>query len=74
MSQIGTLSFDLTDPDDRAAFATACNAPAMMAAMFEFQQYLREQVKYHEEGDRDDMHGVRDKWYEIMTSHGITVE
>jgi hypothetical protein len=74
MSQTATITFDLTDPDAKVQFYLAANAASMYSVLWDFEQYLREQVKYHDDGTRDDTYAIRDKFYSIMSEHGINLD
>jgi copper(I)-binding protein len=74
MSQTATLTFDLTDPDARAAFSRACNADNAHAALIAIAEYLREQVKYHDEKTRDDIHEMRAKFYGILGDYEVSLD
>jgi hypothetical protein len=69
-----TLTFDLSDPEDKDRHRHAVNAGDVYAVLWEFDQYLREQVKYQTEDTRDDTYAIREKFYSVMSEHGITLE
>jgi hypothetical protein len=71
MSQIATLTFDLTDPEANYAFNLAMKAPDMRNALIEYEQYLHDQYKYQNEDTRDDIYDIRKKFYEVMLEHSI---
>lgn len=71
MSQTATLTYDLTDPDARDAFALACKAPDLLRALLEFDQYLHDQVKYHERKDQHDVEQVRHRFLSLMRDNDI---
>jgi hypothetical protein len=74
MSQTATLTFDLRDPDARAAFSRACNADNAHDALQAISMYLREQVKYHDAKTRDDIHEVRAKFYGILGEYELSLD
>jgi hypothetical protein len=46
----------------------------MYSALWDMDQYLREQVKYHEPDQRDDTYEIRQRLHSIMSEHGITLD
>jgi len=74
MSHTATISFDLRDPEAKEQFRMACSAAAMYSALWDMDQYLREQVKYHEPDQRDDTYEIRERLHTIMSEHGITLD
>lgn len=72
-TQTGTLTFDLTDPDARRAFLLASRASNMLAAVQEFDQYLRDEIKYKNPKLRDGAESIRARLHEIMSEEGITI-
>jgi len=69
-----TLNFDLSDPEEQEQHRKTLKAEAMHSALREFGEYLREQVKYQTEDTRDDTYAIREKFYSVMSEHGITLE
>jgi hypothetical protein len=74
MSQTVTLTFDLTNPDARAAFSRACNADNAHAALSAIAEYLRDQEKYHEPKTRDDIYEMRARFYGILGEYELSLD
>jgi hypothetical protein len=68
------LTFDLSDPEDKDRHRRAVNADAVYSVLWEFEQYLRDQVKYQTEDTRDDTYAIREKFYGVMSEHNITLD
>lgn len=69
------LKFDLSDPDDTYEFESASNAGNLRLALWDIDQYLREQMKYNDSITDDgykELEKTRDKLHEIMDDYGIT--
>jgi len=56
----------------RMEYMRATQADRMCSFMWEFQQYLRGQVKYAAEPD--DVYDIYDKWFEMMNEEGVDLE
>ena len=69
-----TLTFDLSDPEEREQHRKMLKAEAMHSALWDIGQYLRDQAKHHSDDTRDDAYDTRRKFFEIMSEHGITLE
>jgi len=55
------LTFNL--PDDQDEFRSASRAGEAFAALWKFNEYLRDQEKYVEPEHRDDLAAVRRRWF-----------
>ena len=73
MTQTATLTFDLRNPDAKREFELATKAEDMAAVLREFDDYLRNQIKYLEKDEQDDIATVRDTLHTKMLAHGINV-
>lgn len=45
-TQVGTLTFDLTDPEGQRSIELALKAPKMLSALWDVDNWLRDQLKY----------------------------
>lgn len=61
-----TLTFDL--PEEHEEFMSAVQGNAWNVAIFEFDQWLRSQIKY---GDRDELQEVRDRLNQEVMERGL---
>lgn len=69
---VGSLQFDLTDPDGKAAFDQACNARMYLAALWDTANFLRDAVKY---GDHElDAEAMQKKFLTILDECKIRLE
>lgn len=68
-----TLEFNL--PEDQHDFYCAVNGAKWMSAMWELDQYLRNQLKYEaEQLSEDKLNAIkefREKLHEILTEEGL---
>ena len=69
-----TLTFDLSDLEERELHRKMLKAEAMHSALWDIGQYLRDQAKYHSDDTRDDAYDTRRRFFEIMSEHDITLE
>jgi len=69
-----TLTFDLSDPEERELHRKLLSAEAMHAALWEFGEYLRDHAKYQSDDTRDDAYDTRRKFYETMLEHGLKLD
>ena len=60
------LEFNL--PEDQEEFSNASKAGAMLGVLWDFDQWLRSEIKYR---DRNELQEVRDKFYEFLQADGI---
>jgi hypothetical protein len=65
------IEYDLSDPDSKARFTRANKADNLFSAVWEFDQWLRSQIKYCH---KNDYHSVRDKLYELLKDADINLE
>lgn len=61
-----SLKFHLPEDDDD--FAVAVAAPRLIAALHEYAEYLRQQIKYH---DKYELEPVRDEFYSILRDNRV---
>ena len=66
-----TLNFDLSNPDDQQDFHRATRALNMAVAIFEYDQYLREQYKYQE---KEEYFEIRETFREFLTNNDIDID
>ena len=62
------LEFNL--PDDQDEYERVNKALDLCGVLFDFDQYLRSEIKYHDK----DLQDVRDKLYELMDSYNINLD
>ena len=72
-TQTATLTFDMTDPDARAAFDAAYRALDVRAALRAFDNYLHDEIEHNEEKCRADADEIRTRLYDIMSAHGVNI-
>ena len=63
------LEFDL--PEDQEAFTGAAKAHAFFRCLWDMDEYLREQDKYHENDEAGKLRGV---FWGILNCHDVTLE
>jgi len=66
------MIFDL--PDDQEEFSMAANAGKMNIVLFDFDQWLRSQIKYSDDSKaskHDIMQDCRDKLYDLLRENNI---
>ena len=61
-----TLEFDL--PEEAEEFRVACDGATWKAVVWDFDQWLRNQIKHC---DREDLQEVQDMLHEIKDDHGV---
>ena len=70
------LEFNL--PDEQSEFTTACTGAKWVHSMWELDQWLRSQMKYHDHEMSEDEYNayerVRDKLYEVMSNNNISFD
>lgn len=67
---IATLKFNL--PEEASEFETAVKAHDWKYTVWDFNQWLREQLKYHEASD--DYQIVRDKLWEFLNDRNLNFD
>jgi hypothetical protein len=65
------LIFDFDKPEDRDDYKRCNQSLSMALAIWEYDQYLREQYKYQ---GVEDAYELRDKFREILTENGIDID
>ena len=63
-----TLGFNL--PEDKHDYQLANQAPAMLAVLWGFAQWLRAEIKYH---DKVDYEAVQDQFHELLELYNINI-
>ena len=61
------LTFDLSDPEDALEYKRCNAARDALGALWDIQEWLREQEKYHER----DCHETRTALADMLELHGI---
>jgi hypothetical protein len=65
----GILSFTL--PEESAEFKQACSASDWIGLVWDLDQWLRSEIKYH---DRNELQPARDKLYELLDEANLTLD
>ena len=65
--------FEFNWPEDKDEYQLYDQASNMYCALHEFAQYLREQTKYIDVENQDDIYKVKTKFYEIINEHGVNI-
>ena len=72
------LEFDLTNPDDVTEYKRVNKALDMAIALWDIEQYLRAETKYAPDSMPQEVYDaldkVRDKYYEIINEHNISID
>ena len=66
-----TLHFYFDDPYSMFRFKMCNQAQSVRNVLFDFDEWLRSQVKYAEREDSDTLQEVRDKLWELFDDEGI---
>ena len=66
---IATLTFDLSDEQDREQHRRAVGADAAFNALWSIDVWLREQTKY-----QDASHDERERFLSILREYGVELE
>ena len=72
-----TLEFDLNEPDDVEAHKRAIKSIDLVFALWDIDQYLREQVKYNESLSKeayDALDKAREEFYNILNKRNISFD
>jgi len=76
MSKI-ILKFDTNDPEDREEFNRCSRASDLCFLLWDFDQHLREQIKYNEnltEEQANTYEEIREKLYDMMEEKGLNFD
>ena len=67
------LEFNLDEPYEQNAHARAINGTKAYIALYEMDNYLRNQIKYTQHSDEVEvtLQSIRDVLYEIMSKNNI---
>ena len=72
------LEFDLSNPDDVTDYKRVNKALDMAIALWDIEQYLRAETKYAPDSMPQEVYDaldkVRDKYYEIINEHNISID
>ena len=68
---IATMRFDLNEPEDARLFKLMNKAEDLQGMLWEFDQYLRAEVKYSD--DPDDADTIREKLWELLNECKIDI-
>jgi len=61
---------DLTQEE----FLRIASADQLCSFIWDFQSYLRTQVRYRDSSNRDDIHKIYETWFEMMRDAGVNIE
>ena len=67
-----TLTFDLSDPDDRDEYAVYMEAHKTSNILWDYAAWLREQLKYHNAGE--EMERCRQRLLDLMADKGVCLD
>ena len=68
---IATITFDLSDQEDASLFKLMNKAEDLQTMLWDFDQYLRSEVKYSE--SPDDTETVRERLWELLNEYQINI-
>jgi hypothetical protein len=72
------LEFNLDEPEDRSDHLRAVKSLNIMSVLWEFDMYLRSQLKYNDENLTSEayeaLEKVREKLYDIMSSNHVSID
>lgn len=66
-----TLTFDLNTEEDQDAFRNACEGSKLRSALWDYDQWLRQQIKYQ---NKNELQVARDQLYEILNDHNLRID
>ena len=66
-----TLHFDLSIPGDQIEFDRCNKALNMAVAIFQYDQWLREQYKY---ADKEEYYEIREKFREFLNDNDVNID
>lgn len=72
------LEFDLNEPDDREEHKRMLKSLDIMLVLWDYDNYLRGQLKYNEDGLTDQQYEVLEKarkeFYDILNKRGVSFD
>lgn len=72
------LEFNLDEPEDRLDHLRAVKSLNIVSVLWEFDMYLRSQLKYNDENLTNEayeaLEKAREKLYDIMNSNHISID
>jgi CRISPR/Cas system CSM-associated protein Csm5 (group 7 of RAMP superfamily) len=72
------LEFNLDEPEDRSDHLRAVKSLNIVSVIWEFDMYLRSQLKYNDENLTNEAYEAldkaREKLYEIMSSQHVSMD
>ena len=68
-----TLHFYYDDPDSMRRMKECMDAPNVRSLLFDYDQWLRDQIKYHERPDEAGLQAARDMLWKIADENGIDI-
>jgi hypothetical protein len=69
-----TLHFYYDDPDSMRRFRECNQAADVKSALWKYDRWLRDQLKYHERDDREGLQVARDRLWIVFGEHGINLD
>ena len=68
------MHFDLDTHEGERRLRECLDAPRVKIALWEFDQWLRDQLKYHERDDAEGLQAARDRLGAVFGEHGIDLD
>lgn len=65
---------EFTLPEDNDDFRNAREGTELRAALLGIDCYLRTQTKHVEPDERDDIYAIRERFYEELSSRGLSLD
>jgi hypothetical protein len=72
-TQMAIITYDLTDPDAQAAFELAMDAPKLRSVLWNFDQWLRNEIKHKDRSEWPDATRIRTELYSAMRLEGVAI-
>lgn len=71
-----TLTFNLTDPDERDEFSRMMKATNLCSCLFDFKEYLRKKLKHKDLSDKDYViiEKIQEDFNELMIDNNINLD
>ena len=69
-----TYTFDLENPEGERRLRECLDAPKVKSALWEFDQWLRNQLKHYDRDDAEGLQAARDALWTVFTEHGVDLD
>jgi hypothetical protein len=69
-----TLHFYYDDPDSMRRFRECNQAADVKSALWKYDRWLRDQLKYHERDDWEGLQVARDRLWIALGEHGVNLD